>query len=297
MEHKKFGRLVTALRKEMGWTQAQLAQFARLDTALISQVERGVKSLLDSDLLLKLADAFQLTTLERREFFLASTGIETGQIVRSAVGGMQSAQQSLHRMIGLVEKLRIPAFLLDAYTDVLAINFAAFDFFQIPLEMMGGAGEVPGGLNALRLVFGKDLSAHSHFLNNWEYYALSTMRFFREASLCHRSTPYYEYLMKTFRDPVEYPLFERYWRMVSSLEQDRDGTYENFEYDHDTFGHLSYAVATTICVTPEGEIYLNQYIPTDDPTWKLFEGLAARSGMGVIPLASWPEKRMQQAGK
>lgn len=294
MQRKEFGRLVAALRQELGWTQAQLAHKARLDLALVSQVERGVKSLLDAGLLVKLADAFQLTTLERKEFFFASTGIEARQIVRSPVREVPAAEQSLHRMMDLVGKLRIPAFLLDAYTDVLAINFTAFTFFQIPLEMLAGAGAIPGGMNALRLVFGKDLAVHSHFLTNWEYYALSTMRFFREASLCYRASPYFQYLMKAFRDPLEYPLFERYWRMVSSVEQDRDGTYERFDYDHDVFGHLSYAVATTVCITPEGELYLNQYIPTDDTTWETFNRLAAQSGSGVIPGAPWPEKSMVQ---
>jgi len=292
MEHKKFGRLVAALRQEMGWTQAQLAQFARVDYPLVSQVERGVKSLLERELLLKLAEAFQLTTLERREFFLASTGLESGQLVRSPVGGAAEAEQSLRRMLDLLESLRLPAFLLDAYTDVLALNFTAFAFFQIPPEMMAGAMQVPGGMNALRLVFGRELAARSHMISNWEFYALSTMRFFRGTSLRYRATPYYEYLMKSFRDPSEYPLFERYWRMVSAVDQDRDGTYERFEYDHDSFGHLSYEVVTTVCLTPEGELYLNQYIPTDDSTWKTFEGLAARSGMGVIPAAPWPEKVM-----
>ncbi len=292
MGHKEFGRLVAALRQELGWTQARLAGNSGLEITVISQTERGVKRILDPDLLVKLADAFELTTLERREFFFASTGIEAGQVVRGSAVREDAAGQSLNRMLSILEKLRLPAFLLDAYTDVLAINYTGFAFFQIPLEMMAGAAEIPGGMNAVRLVFGKEMAARSHFINNWDYYALSTMRFFRESSLCYRATPYFNYLMKAFLDAAEYPSFERYWRRVSLLEQDRDGTYERFEYDHDTFGHLSYVVATTVCLTPEGELYLNQYLPTDAPTAETFERLVTQSGTGVIRAAPWPEKRM-----
>jgi hypothetical protein len=98
--------------------------------------------------------------------------------------------------------------------------------------------------------------------------------------------------MKTFRDPAEYPLFDRYWRAATSIEQDRDGNYDHFSYDHSVFGHLSYAVVTTTSVTVHGELLLNQYVPTDDTTKSLFDQVLAESGAGVIPLAPWPLKPM-----
>ena len=296
MDRTGFGKMVAALRQELGWTQSNLAQHTGLDISIVSQIERGVKKGLEPDLLICLADAFRLTTLERKAFFLASTGVGNEQIVRSPApmppGDLSTAEKSLNRMVGLVETLHVPAFLLDVYSDVLAINYVAFAFFQIPLELMADAPNIPGGLNAVRLVFGKDMVARSHFLSDWEYYAISTMRFFREASLCYRATPYFKYLMKAFQDPVEYPLFERYWRMVSSVEQDREGTYETFSYDHGDFGHLSYSVSTTVCVTTHGDLLLNQYNPTDSVTKALFDQLVAQNGTGVIPVAPWPEKQM-----
>ena len=98
--------------------------------------------------------------------------------------------------------------------------------------------------------------------------------------------------MKTFRDPAEYPLFDRYWRAATSIEQDRDGNYDHFSYDHSVFGHLSYAVITATSVTAHGELLLNQYVPTDDTTKSLFDRVLAESGAGVIPLAPWPLKPM-----
>jgi transcriptional regulator with XRE-family HTH domain len=296
MDRKEFGKLVAALRGDRGWTQFQLGQYAKLDAPAVSQIERGVKKILDPGSLVRLADVFQLTTLERKAFFLAATGIEARQMVRAAsavpVSDGTQEQQVLNRMVRLVESLRAPAFLLDVWSDVLAINYTAFAFFQIPLEMMANAALIPGGMNVVRLIFGKDFAARTHFLNNWDYIATSTMRFFRESSLCYRATPYFQYLMRAFRDPEEYPLFDRYWRMISALEQDREGNFDHFSYDHDTFGHLSYAVATTTSVTPQGELLMNQYTPTDDATREVFDRLAAQSGVGVILGAPWPVKQM-----
>jgi transcriptional regulator with XRE-family HTH domain len=296
MNRKQFGRLVSTLRQDMEWTQFQLAEYGGLDIATISQIERGVKKHLEPELLVTMANAFQLTTLERREFLLAATGIDNTHLVRQPSAALAtdsvSADRALTKMIALVECLRVPAFLLDVYADVLAVNYAAFAFFQAPPELMENAANVPGGMNTIRLVFGKELAARTHFLSNWDYYAISTMRFFRESSLRYRATPYFQYLINVFRNPVEYPLFNRYWRAVSSVEQDRDGSYEQFSYDHDNFGHLNYAVATSTCITAHGELLVNQYIPTDDPTKALFDQLSAQSGAGVIRLASWPVKHM-----
>ena len=169
MDRKQFGKLVSALRQDMGWTQFELSQFGGVDIATISQMERGVKKHLAPELLVGLANVFHLTTQERRQFFLAATGVPSEQMVRQPELGLNTeisdAEKSLKKMTGLVESLRVPAFLLDVYSDVLAINLIAFAFFQIPAELMAEASSLPGGMNVVRLVFGKDLAARSHFLD------------------------------------------------------------------------------------------------------------------------------------
>src|SRR6266498_2734333 len=82
MNRKEFGELVAALRQDLNWTQFQLAEYADVDDAVISQIERGVKKFLEPQLLFQLANGFQLTTLERYEFILAASGLDEKQIVR-----------------------------------------------------------------------------------------------------------------------------------------------------------------------------------------------------------------------
>ena len=83
MHRATFGKIVAALRKERfdpiqgrTWTQKHLAQTAGLSERLIANIERGDKVNLEGDILAGLANAFSLTTLERREFF--ALAIEIG---------------------------------------------------------------------------------------------------------------------------------------------------------------------------------------------------------------------------
>ena len=88
MNRRQFGELVAALRQDLGWTQFQLAEYAELDDAVVSQIERGVKKYFEPELLFQLVNAFQLTTLERREFLLAASGLDQKQIVRQPSAAM-----------------------------------------------------------------------------------------------------------------------------------------------------------------------------------------------------------------
>jgi len=88
MRRKEFGELVAALRQDLGWTQFQLAEYANVDVAVISQTERGVKKFFEPQLLFQLGNVFQLTTMERREFLLAASGLDQREMVRQPSAAM-----------------------------------------------------------------------------------------------------------------------------------------------------------------------------------------------------------------
>lgn len=297
MDRKEFGILVSHLRQDLNLTQFELAENAEVDIAVVSQIERGVKKHLDSELLFRLANSFHLTTIERREFFLAACGLGETRIIRQPSAALATdtinAEKVLSKMVKIVEKLSIPAFIMDVYSDVIAINYIGATFFQVTPAILDIAPKVPGGYSTVRMMFGKDLHLRSKVLENWDQYAVGSMRFVRENSLRYRAKPYFQYLMKSFQDRNEFPLFERYWRMVSSFEQDREANVDVFSYTHADYGPLNYATATTVSITPHGELFLNQYLPLDDHTRHLFSALEQQAGQGVVTgLASWPEKKI-----
>jgi len=294
MNRREFGQLLATLRQELDWTQFELAEYADVDEAIISQIERGVKKHFEPSLLFHLANALQLTTLERREFLLAASGLDQKQIVRQPSAGMTTdvfnVRKALDKMIELTGQICLPAFLCDVYGDVISANNIILSFFKVPPEYVELAGQIPGGYNTARFNFGKDLTARSHVTNNWDQYALNSMRAFRENSLRYRAQPYFKYLMKIFRNPIEYPLFDRYWKMVSSVEQDKETNTDYFSYHHDEFGEIKYISSSTISITSFGELFLIQYLPLDGSTSQVFEKLAQQASQGVINFASWPVK-------
>jgi len=296
MNRKQFGELVAALRQDLGWTQFELAEYAELDDAVVSQIERGVKKHFEPELLFQLVNTFQLTSLERREFLLAASGLDQKQIVRQPSAGMSTdvfnVRRVLDKMIELTEQVRLPAFLADVYGDVVAANDIILSFFKVPLEYLEKVDKVPGGYNTVRFNFSKDLVARSHVIENWDRYALNSMRTFREISLRYRAQPYFKYLMKIFRNPSEYPLFERYWKMVSSSEQDKEASTDHFSYRHNEFGQIKYISSSTVSITSFGELFLIHYLPLDQGTSQVFEQLAQQTGQGVTRFAPWPEKHM-----
>jgi len=202
------------------------------------------------------------------------------------------ATKILERMIALTAELRMPAFLGDVYSDVIAANRMMLAFYDVPTSMMETAASIPGGYSTVRLNFGRDLVGRRRVTDNWDQYALNSMRAFRENSLRYRAKPYFKYLMKAFRNPAEYPFFDRYWKLVSSTEQDKDVRVDYFSYHHNDFGLLNYIASMTITITSFGNLFLIQNLPLDEHTDDVFSQLKQKAGMGVVRFAPWPEKPM-----
>jgi len=294
MNRKDFGQLIAALRQDLDWTQFQLAEYAGVDEAIISQMERGVKKFFEPEQLFCLANALQLTTLERREFFLAASGLDQKQIVRqpsmATATDVFNVRRSLEKLIELTGQVRLPAFLSDVYGDAIAANQIILSFFKVPPIIFETAPHIPGGYNTVRVNFGKESVVRDRIENNWDGYALSSMRSFREHSLRYRAQPYFKYLMNIFRNPVEFPLFDRYWKMVSSIEQDKEMNTDYFAYRHDQFGNVKYVASASVTITSFGELFLIQYLPLDEWTSQTFEQIAKETGQAVVRLAPWPVK-------
>jgi transcriptional regulator with XRE-family HTH domain len=294
MNRKDFGELVAALRQDLGWTQFQLAEYSGLDGAVISQIERGVKRFFEPELLFCLANAFQLTTLERREFIFASSGLDEKQMVRQPSEAMATdvfdAKKVLEKLVSLTGQIRLPAYISDVFGDVVAANYMMLALYNVSASLLEQVARLPGGFNTTRLNFGHDSVSRTQVIDNWEGYALNAMRSFRESTLRYRAWPYFKYLMKIFRNPAEFPFFDRYWKLVSSTEQDKDVALDIFQYQHRKLGPIKYTSTSTNAFTSFGNLYLVQNLPLDQQTEQAFLQLQKEAGLGVVRLASWPEK-------
>jgi transcriptional regulator with XRE-family HTH domain len=115
MNRSEFGRLVSALRKEHideemnFWTQKKLGEETGLGELIIGKIERGQRANLDGDTLLRLANALRLTSGERREFFLAASGISEEKIPRQH----SDPRSTLDELIQMMRQIQSPAFIMD----------------------------------------------------------------------------------------------------------------------------------------------------------------------------------------
>ena len=152
MDRKAFGKLVAALREEhidfsargVGvWTQAKLAKEANLPEKTIAQLEQGRKMNLDSYSLMQIARALKLTASEQYRFFSAAAEVDT-EPHRTL---QNRAEETLRNLLRLMNDIRVPAYLLDPYVNVLAGNNIALTLLNVPELMIKSAASSQSSLS------------------------------------------------------------------------------------------------------------------------------------------------------
>jgi transcriptional regulator with XRE-family HTH domain len=308
MNRKEFGKLIASLRRDMGWTQEQLAHNSGIDEPIISQIERGVKRHFSSEQLVALANAFQMITLERREFFLAASGVEPEQIARpnlpQVASDTASPERELEKIEQLMSKVRGPAFVRDSYNDIILANGATLALFGLDptkLQALLADNNISGNLrpkfNVIHFIFAGSQPVRSQLDPNqdWDTYVLNTMRVFRVSTLRYRAKPYFEYLMQNFQNPALYPSFDRYWKLAYSVEQDVESSAYTVDYQNQSFGKVEYISLTTPITTVFGELYLVLAQPLNENAEHLFAEFSRQSGTNIYRFASWPDKNIPGA--
>jgi len=188
MKPKNFGKLIAHLRKEQTdecgqpYTQKRLAQEMGVSPAVISNIERGEKATLESDILPRLADASLTILRERREFLLAAIRIDEREIMGD------NAQESLERALDVLKNLALPAFLADTYDNLLAVNHSMLALFEYSDSLIQQANQHFAGYNVLRFVFSQDSPFSESILENKQPYLLQSISFFRAITLPSRRT-------------------------------------------------------------------------------------------------------------
>lgn len=294
MDRKQFGKLIAALRREQRdehdheYTQAKLAELIGVTEQIIGKIERGEKVTYEADLLINLAKAFRLSSRERKEFFLAAVGLAEKDIPRP----VHTPEKILNNLITIMETTALPALVVDAYDDVVAINPLALALFDFTEDLQKEAPQLVGGYNIMRVVFSKK-SPYRDMLakEQRERYITQNLQFFKTITLPHRASPYFSYLMKGFRKDKDMSLFNAYY--AESANGDYDDFYiedEVLNINHEKLGRLRCYSPSMAALTPVSNLYLMTEIPADLQTLRVFSQLAEMCGTGALRLASWPHK-------
>jgi hypothetical protein len=298
MNRKEFGKLIAALRKEHidedgnRLTQAKLAERALqldphtpLNEVIIGKIERGERALLDEQTLLNLADTLQLTMGERREFFLAATGLDNVQIYADEV----SAEEILASALQMLTDIQLPGLLVDSYLDVIAANSILLEMYgTTQVDLYNRMGQ-PAGLNLLGFIFSSDFEPQRKLMTRqqWNKFAVGNVIYFRRVTLQYRMTPYFASLFAVLRRSRE---FRWYWEQVFYEEKLHFVGGESFQMGSPESGRFRYLTAPLVTLTPYGNLELITHIPRNAETATAFQHMATKTAIAAHQLSSWPEK-------
>jgi transcriptional regulator with XRE-family HTH domain len=296
MNRFEFGIMVASLREDMRWTQLELAEKSGVDVSAISNIERGARrTLLKDNMLLKLADGLQLTTMERQEFLCAASGVSESDTVRK-----ENLRAKIHfdpavflkELGGYIGCIPVPALVTDSFCDILLANQCALEYYNTPATLINDAHHVVGGYNMMRYVFHADSTFQDGIKDDqWEIHALINLRYFRKRTMRVRSKPYFSILLNELFNNKNYPSFERYWRKM---------LFESYDYYSAPMGkpdpdntNAVVGLESQLAVTPWGELYLQQLLPMNKKTSKRFEKIMDKVGEGVTLFAPFPDRQKQ----
>ena len=305
MNRVDFGQLIAALRREhedenlKPWTQAMLAEEANtvagealFNKDTISNIERGIRSV-DYHAMQALATALQLTSGERKEFFLAASGIDSRRITRQD----SNPQEVLSELLDNLKQMQLPTTLLDSYCDILAVNLALIELLDLPScgWDLGSQINKPFPHNELRFLFSEDIAAYFQRLmgEDWHNYAYSAIKIFRTRSLRYRATKYFQELLHELN---KLRLFKRYWREVYYHEKDIHFDTADMRMNSPKWGTIACFPTIRTAITSAGELYLSVLVPMDRGTADAFAGIADEiRAPAAFHLTSWPDKHALQS--
>ncbi len=288
MTKEDFGRLVTALRKEnidmaVGkvWTQKTLAQRSNLAERTIGQIEQGTKMGLDPQLLAQLANALNLTSLERKAFHAAAAEVD----IDLTFSIKKTPAEVLDELLLETRNVRTPAFIYDSYYNVIAANSIMRALSFATDELLETGHDTPAGFNLLRYYFAPESPYRDLLGPGWSKFAIRTVQHFRASSLRYRHT---ERFVAIFKDLCRYPLFQDFWVRTKYADEDIYYSWEGVNYHHPELGPVNFIVTEVATLTGEETLFFITYVPRDRETSKAFEDLGQRKGTNMHRLMPWP---------
>lgn len=282
-----FGKVVAALRKEQidfesgyNWSQERLAEETGLTTRIVGKIERGSQVRLDKATLQELAQAFKLTTLERREFFAMASEISDELIARSDLN---------HRVVfaklwGTLGTLCTPAFLMDSFGDLVGANRAVLVFHRLNWAQFDAVRCSTGNVNILSLLLAPDTPIRHMLGAGWTSIARANVLQWRVMTLRYRHTARFRDLFSTLS---AYPDFQMLWAASRKRDEDDNSRLRSHFYRHGIYGPVAYSVFTNISLSNCGDLYLATFVPRNRDTGVVFQNLA-EGHHRPLALMPWP---------
>jgi len=288
MEPAEFGQLVKSLRKATNdpsgnpWTRESLSIFIHLSINQLGRLERGDRKFIDNQTLKSLADAFNLSPIERKEFLIAAAGITEDDFCYH-----KTPEKQLKEMLEILTQIMVPAAILDTFQNVIAINKPYQNLFMVTKELIDYAKQTPINFNLLYVIYSSALGIRDLLGPYWREVGLIQIHQFRRSSFRYRDHDYYKFLVNLlFKEPQ----FDIDWYASHRAPFDKYQQYISYNYEHPVYGPLNYIGTVTINDTKFGELQLIIYNPVDSVTMATFSQIATSDTRQVVRMAEWPIK-------
>ena len=284
-----FGLLVKELRKNnpnspgKTLSREELSSRIHLTPEQLGRLERGERKYLDPADLQLLAEAFNLTSLERKEFYYAALGLTDEHVLPE-----DNPENKLSHALSTLANVKTPAYIIDVYADIIAANEGIYKLYQFTEEVVDHLRKLPAGLNLLNLLYSPWLNFKEVLGSCWKESAMMAILEFRRTSLRYRHTPYFKQLLHHLLKEKQFCID---WYTSYRYEKYYDTTYQYFSLIHPECGPLSYLATETVINTKKGDLYLIVYNPSDEETRETFEKTTKPHKNPVRRLAPWPGKK------
>lgn len=248
----------------------------------MGRIERGQQPRVDGEILTQLARAFNLTSLERREFFAMASEVTDKEIVRADLCNEEVFEQ----VWTLLDSLQTPAFLMDPFGDIIGANRSSIAFHNINLTKLRAGKSTSAGINNLALLLSPVSSLRQILGHAWQSITLNNVQQWRTMTFRYRHTPRFQQL---FAALSTFPEFRMLWAAGNNHERAIDdcSRLRSYIYTHGVHGPVAYTVFTNTSLSSYGDLYLSTLVPQDHVTAELFQGLTDKD-RHVLSFTPWP---------
>lgn len=298
MNREAFGKVVASLRRDRFsfqtgrvWSQQELADQVGLTQRIVSKIERGQQVRLDGEILRGLADAFNLSTMERGEFFAMASEVNGYETVRRdqclGVADGVCCGEVFGQVWMMLETVQAPAMVIDSFGDIVGMNRNMVAFYNINMDILQAKKSADGRINTLELMVMGNVELIRRVLgDDWRSVALGFLHQWRYMTMRHRHTTRYENI---FAELSSLPEFRALWALANdSIGPLHDcSLLRNYNFRHGVWGPVSYTTMTNSTLCAYGRLHHSVLVPRDPSTSALFQKLAVQH-KGVIPFMPWP---------
>ena len=278
-----FGVLIATLRRQKFdplagkvWSQSRLAEEADLSLKIVGDIERGRRVNIDEHTLVRLADALNLSILERHYFYQIAASIQQ----QYAPFPRGSAIEYLQNRVQLMAEMQLPAFIHDSLFNLMAANQLWLDYYTLT-DAEWDAPQLP--FNLLRMTIDPSSPVHQQLGTKWREMAQRILYRFCAYSMPEMPSDRYR---ETLQHLMQFKQFRGLW--VESIHQTGDHLHNAsvFGYTHPRFGTLRLMSVSEQLVTNRGSFYLSIMIPGNTTASKLFDKLSRSTASQAHQL--WP---------